>query len=65
LALCGQQSISSIAAISAAVSADFMTEPTPLAAGNTATDTAIVNANMMRATFMLQENSRLGALCVK
>jgi hypothetical protein len=42
-----------------------MTEPTPLAAGNTATDTAIVNANMMRATFMLQENSRLGALCVK
>ena len=63
--LCGQQSIPSIAAMSAAVSVDFMTGPTPLAAGNTATETAIMSANMIRPIFMLQENSRFGALEVK
>ena len=49
--LCGQQSISAIAAMSA-VSADFMRAPTPLDAGSTATDNAIRIANMMRPAFM-------------
>ena len=50
-ALCGQQSMSSIAAMFA-VSVDFMTAPALPAAGNPATDRAIMSANMMRPTFM-------------
>jgi hypothetical protein len=64
LALCGQQSMSSMAAISVE-SIDFMTALPPPAAGSIATDRAIMSANMIRPIFMLQENSRFGALEVK
>ena len=50
-ALCGQQSISSMADISA-ISVDFTAAPTPPAAGSTATDKAIRSANMIRTRFM-------------
>src|ERR1700757_4899241 len=57
---CGQQSMSSMAAVSesaiAAISdditVDFTTAAAPPAAGKTATDRAISNANMVRAAFM-------------
>jgi hypothetical protein len=58
---CGQQSMSSIAAMSwwsiagmSDIALDFATTPAPLAAGNTATDRAIRSANMVRATFMMR-----------
>ena len=50
-ALCGQQSMSSMADISA-ISVDFTAAPTPPAAGSTATDKAIRSANIVRPTFM-------------
>lgn len=50
-ALCGQQSMSSMADISA-ISVDFTAAPTPPAAGSTATDKAIRSANMIRTRFM-------------
>lgn len=50
-ALCGQQSISSMADISA-ISSDFTAAPTPPAAGSTATDKAIRSANMFRTRYM-------------
>jgi hypothetical protein len=56
---CGQQSMSSIAAMSeSAIAAmsdiafDFATRATPPAAGKTATDRTIRSATMVRATFM-------------
>jgi hypothetical protein len=63
-ALCGQQSISSMADISA-ISVDFIAAPTPPAAGSMATDKAIRSANTVRPTFMARQNSRFGALGVK
>ena len=50
-ALCGQQSMSSMADISA-ISVDFTAAPTTPAAGSTATDKAIRSANMVRPKFM-------------
>jgi hypothetical protein len=49
--VCGQQSMSSIAAVPA-ISADFATAATPPAAGNTATERAIRSANTIRETLM-------------
>jgi hypothetical protein len=63
-AVCGQQSMSSIADMSA-VSVDFTAAPTTPAAGRMATDKAIRNANIVRPTFMGIENSRFGGLGVK
>ena len=50
-ALCGQQSMSSMADISA-ISVDFTAAPTSPAVGSTATDKAIRSANMIRTRFM-------------
>jgi len=63
-AVCGQQSMSSIAEMSV-VSVDFTAAPIPPAAGSMATDKAMRNANIVRPTFMAGENSRFGALGVK
>jgi hypothetical protein len=49
--VCGQQSMSSIADISAK-SADLAIAPMPPAAGSVATENAITSARMVRAMFM-------------
>src|SRR5579884_2407473 len=64
LVLCGQQSMSSMAAISV-VSVDDFTAPTPPAAGSTATDSAIRKASRMRPNSIAPQNSRVVALAVK
>jgi hypothetical protein len=64
-AWCGQQSMSSIADMSA-VSVDFMAASlTSPAAGNTATEKAISTANMVRPTFIFDKVTRFGPLEVK
>jgi hypothetical protein len=69
LVWCGQQSMPSIATMSwwsiaamSDIALDFATTP---AAGNTATDTAIRIANMVRTTFMTWEDSRFRTVRVK
>jgi len=62
--LCGQQSMSSIADISA-ISADFTAALTTPAAGNMATEKAMSTANIVRATFILDQVNRFGPLEVK
>ena len=63
-AVCGQQSMSSMADISA-VSVDFTAALTLPAAGSMATDKAIRSANIVRPTFMAGQINRFGALGVK
>jgi hypothetical protein len=70
-ALWGQQSISSIAAMSAisVTSVDFTAILVPVAAGSMATESAMRSARMVRPMFMAQfsphENSRFSGLGVK
>src|SRR5436190_6688030 len=60
-AVCGQQSVSSIADMSA-VSVDFTAAPTTPAAGSMAIDKAIRSANIVRPTFMAGEITDLALL---
>jgi hypothetical protein len=61
--LCGQQSMSSIAAMLA--TSDFATAAALPAIGSIATERAIRSATMVRATFMESKNSRFHRPAVK